>query len=79
MISSKRGGILLLILGVTLCVGLIAFQYLHCVDMWQSDKTMLFDSATDYFFEVSTGAIIASVLLGCIPVITGISLLLKKD
>lgn len=79
MISSKRGGILLIVLGIALCAGLITFQYLHCVDMWQSDKTMLFDSAMDYFFEVSTGTILVSVLLGSIPVITGISLLLKKN
>ena len=79
MISSKRGGILLIVLGIAICVCLIAFQYLHCLAMWQSDKTMLFDSATDYFFEVSIGAILVSVLLGSIPVITGISLLLKKD
>ena len=79
MISSKRGGILLIVLGIAICVCLIAFQYLHCLAMWQSDKTMLFDSAMDYFFEVSIGAILVSVLLGSIPVITGISLLLKKD
>ena len=79
MISSKGSGILLIVLGIVLCACLITFQYLHCVDMWRSDKTMLFDSATDYFFEVSTGAIIVSVLLGCVPVITGISLLLKKN
>ena len=78
MISSKHCGILLIVLGIVLCAGLITFQYLHCVDMWQSDKTMLYDSATEYFFAVSTGAIIVSVLLGCVPVITGISLLSKK-
>ena len=79
VISSKRGGILLIVLGIAICVCLIVCQYWHCVDMWYSDKTMLFDSVMDYFFEVSTGAILVSVLLGSIPVITGISLLLKKN
>ena len=82
MIFSKRflkvSGIILIILGVVICAGLIVYQYLHCVAMWNSDKSMLYDSAMDYFIEVSTGAMLISLVLGCIPAFLG-TLLLKKN
>jgi len=77
ILRKKSIGILLIVLGILICLGLITYQYLHCVNMWHSDKSMVFSSAAHYFFEVSSGAIMVSVLSGGIPVIAGIELLRK--
>ena len=76
MNSRKVAGIICSILGVVLCVGLITFQYNHCVDMWNNTyKNREYASAQEYFFEVSNGAIFISVVAGVILVITGAGLL----
>lgn len=72
----KIAGITCVILGVVLCVGLITYQYIHCVDMWNNTyKNQEYASALEYFFEVSNGAIFISVVAGVILVITGGGLL----
>ena len=76
MNSRKVAGIICSILGVVLCVGLITFQYNHCVDMWNNTyKNREYASAQEYFFEVSNGAIFISVVAGVILVMTGAGLL----
>ncbi len=68
----KVAGIISVILGVVICVGLITYQYIHCVDMWNNTyKNREYASVLEYFFEVSNGAIFISVAAGAIPVITG--------
>ena len=68
----KAVGIISIILGVVLCVGLITYQYIHCVDMWNNTyKNREYTSALEYFLEVSNGAIFISVAAGVILVITG--------
>ena len=72
----KIAGITCVILGVVLCVGLITYQYIHCVDMWNNTyKNQEYASALEYFFEVSNGAIFISVAVGVAMVITGRGLL----
>ncbi len=78
MILSKRffvfSGIVLIILGIVICAGLIMEQYLHCVDMWHSEKSRIYDSVWEYFCNVSEAAVVSSVLLGSIPATIGILL-----
>ena len=78
--SAKRIlGIALIVAGIVFCFGLIYFQYLHCLDVWnnESAKHLAYDSAMDYFFEVSMGAIIVAVFGGGALATIG-SLLCKK-
>ena len=80
MNSRKVAGIICIILGVVLCVGLITFQYNHCVDMWNNTyKNREYASALEYFFEVSSGAIFISIAAGAIPVIYGGWLLRQSE
>ncbi len=80
MNGRKAAGIICIILGVILCVGLIAFQYNHCVDMWNNSyKKQEYTSAMEYFLEVSNGAIFISVEAGVILVITGGWLLRQSE
>ena len=72
MKGRKIVGIICIILGIVFCVGLIASQYIHCVDMWNSTyKNQEYASALEYFFDVSTGAILISVAVGAILAIAG--------
>ena len=76
MNGRKVAGIICIILGVVLCVGLITYQYIHCVDMWNNTyKNQEYASVLEYFFEVSNGAIFVSAAAGVILVITGGGLL----
>ena len=82
MISSRIAlrtiAVILIVLGIAFCIGFIAFQYFHCVDIWNtSHKSQEFASASEYFFAVSKGAILIALVGGSIPVIVG-SLLLRK-
>lgn len=71
----KTAGMLLIVIGCLIAVGLIAYQYCHCVDMWSSEfKWRTFDSFFAYFFSVSKGAILLSLTIGLTAVSAGISL-----
>ena len=80
MNSRKVAGVICIILGIVLCVGLITFQYNHCVEMWNNTyKNQEYASAMEYFLEVSNGAIFISIAVGVIPVITGGWLLRQSE
>lgn len=65
-------GIVLIVFGCFLCIGMVVFQYLHCVQMWNNEfKMYTFSSVTEYFFAVSKGAILFAVVCGIIPAVTG--------
>lgn len=83
MISLKTlffriSGILLILLGIALCVYLIAGQYQHCAEIWNTTyKAQEYASALEYFFAVSKGAIFIGIAVGCIPVLAGSLLLVN--
>jgi len=80
MNSRKVTGIICIVLGVILCVGLIAFQYNHCVNMWSNThKGQEYASALEYFFAVSKGAICIAVIGGAIFMFEGIGLLRRAE
>lgn len=69
-------GICILLLGVVLAIGLLVSQYLHCVDMWVKEgKNAELLTATDYFVEVSGGAILISGLLMALFALLGVVIL----
>ena len=75
MKTTKIWGTLLIVLGAAICFGLIAFQYQHCVNMWSTTyKGQEYATALEYFFAVSKGAILISVVAGSIPALSGIIL-----
>ncbi len=72
----KAIGISLILFGVLLTVGIIACQYWHCVQMWLNEgKIHMYQTAREYFFAVSKGAIFFAFVAGGIPVVAGIRLL----
>ena len=73
-------GIILIVFGCIFCIVLIVFQYLHCVETWNSEfKFHTFSSVTEYFFSVSKGAILIAVLGGSVSVIAGSALLKRTN
>jgi len=56
-------GVFLIVIGIVLCCGIIAYQYHHCSTMYYTEvyKTQMYDSLLDYFLEVSTGPIFLSI------------------
>ena len=78
MNGKKLAGIICIVLGISLCAGLIAFQYAHCVDMWSNThKGQEYASALVYFFAVSKGAVCIAVMIGSVLLIEG-GFLLKQ-
>ena len=75
MIAIRLVGILLIVVGIVFFCSLIAYQYQHCVYMWNyEDKAEAYASALDYFFAVSKGAIAIATLCGGLPAFVGILL-----
>lgn len=76
MNGRKLAGIVCIVLGIALCAGLIAFQYHHCLDMWNNThKGQEYASALVYFFAVSKGAVCIAVIIGSVLLVEGGSLL----
>ena len=79
MIAKRRVGILLIVVGIMFCCGLIAYQYQHCVYMWNNEhKAQMYASVLDYFFAVSKGAIAISTLGGGSMAFFGVLLCRKR-
>lgn len=75
MSKRKLTGISIVVLGIVLAAALLAFQYAHCVHMWTNEcKADEFRTAVDYFFEVSTGAVMISALIALFAAYFGIYL-----
>ena len=72
-------GIFLIAAGSLFCCGLLAFQYLHCADVWNNThKGKEYASALAYFFEVSKGAMAIAMLVGGALALPGILLCKKR-
>ena len=65
--------IVFILIGVCFCIGLLAFQYFHCVDVFNTThKGAEFASAYKYFLQVSKGAIAISISSAFIMISLGI-------
>lgn len=74
-------GILLIVFGILLAVFLIKVQYDDCVHRWSNNLNGFgykYTSVWNCFIERSTGAIIFSVLIGMLSVVSGFELISKR-
>lgn len=76
MKAKRITGIVLIILGILLVLCVMGIQVTACMDGWHNEfKARTFDSFGEYFFSVSKGAIVISVLLMVVPAAFGVGLL----
>ena len=69
----------LLMLGVAICTAGISIHIVYLYDRYQGfAENGYFDSFLHYYYAVGKGNLVSSILLGMIPVGTGIYLLQKN-
>ncbi len=69
----------LIMLGVAICTAGISIHIVYLYDRYQGfAENGYFDSFLHYYYVVGKGNLVSSILLGMIPVGTGIYLLRKK-